>query len=315
LAAARVKALSSTQILERLEQRLGLLTGGARDLPERQRTLRGAIEWSYDLLSDGERQLFARLSVFRGGCTLEAAEEVAEADLDTLQSLVDKSLLRHTDERYWMLETIREFAGEKLEESRDAEELRRRHAQYYLSLATRLEPYVPVEKEWLDSLEAEHDNIRAALDGLQAQGDAELALQLAESVWRFWKMRGHQAEARRRFETLLALEPAPTAARGHALSAAAAMAVDNCEYKAGRLCAEEALTIHREHDDAWGIARSFYMLGYAAIESGDFETARPLFEETVRLMVELGYEQYVGMATFNLAWAFDGQPPPRAGDR
>ena len=300
-----MKALSSAQILERLEQRLGLLTGGARDLPERQRTLRGAIEWSYELLTEEEQRLFARLSVFRGGCTLEAAEEVCEADLDTLQSLVDKSLLRHTDERYWMLETIREYAAEKLEESGEAEELRHQHAQHYLSLATQLEPYVPVEKEWLDSLEAEHDNVRAALDDLPAQGDVELALQLAESVWRFWKMRGHQPEAQRRFEKLLALDPTPTAARGHALNAAAGMAVDNNEYEVGRLLADEALGIHREREDAWGIARSVYMLGYAAIESGDFARAKPLFEETVRLMAELGHEQYVGQATFNLAWACD----------
>jgi predicted ATPase/class 3 adenylate cyclase len=305
LAAARVKALSSAQILERLEQRLPLLTGGARDLPERQRTLRGTIEWSYELLNEEEQTLFAGLAVFRGGCTLEATEEIAEADLDTLQSLVDKSLLRFTDGRYWMLETIREYAAEKMQQSGDAQELRRRHAQHFLSLATQLEPFVPVTKEWLDEVEREHDNVRAALDGLPTQGDIELALQLAESVWRFWKMRGHQPEAQRRFETLLALEPTPTPARGHALNAAAGIAVDNGDYEVGRLFAEEALDIHREHEDAWGVARSVFMLGYAAIESGDFPSAKPLFEETVQLMVELGHEQYVGQATFNLAWACD----------
>ena len=117
LAAARIKALSPEQILERLEQRLPLLTGGARDLPERQRTLRATIEWSHDLLQESEQRLFARLAVFRGGCTLDAAEDICDADLDTLQSLVDKSLLRHNEERYWMLETIREYATEKLDES------------------------------------------------------------------------------------------------------------------------------------------------------------------------------------------------------
>ena len=129
LAAARVKALSSTQILERLEQRLPLLTGGARDLPERQRTLRATIEWSYELLAPEEQQLFSRLAVFLGGCTLEAAEEVAEAELDTLHSLVDKSLVRHIGERYWMLETIREYAGERLRASGDLEVTERRHAR------------------------------------------------------------------------------------------------------------------------------------------------------------------------------------------
>jgi predicted ATPase/class 3 adenylate cyclase len=155
LAAARVKALSSAQILARLEQRLPLLTGGARDLPERQRTLRGAIEWSYDLLSEGEQRLFARLAVFRGGCTLEAAEGVADADLDTLQSLVDKSLLRHTDERYSTLETIREYAGERLEESGGADEIARRHAEHFLELAEEAEPHLQSGDPtlWLERLE------------------------------------------------------------------------------------------------------------------------------------------------------------------
>src|SRR6185503_6798693 len=145
LAAARVKALSTQQILERLDQRLPLLAGGARDVPERQRTLRATIEWSYELLNDDEQQLFARLGVFRGGCTLEAAEDVADADVDTLQSLVDKSLLRRTDDRYWMLETIREFAAEQT-----GEESRRRHAAYFLELAEAAEPHLPAyQREWV----------------------------------------------------------------------------------------------------------------------------------------------------------------------
>src|SRR5205807_362777 len=135
LAAARVKALTSAQILERLEQRLPLLTGGARDLPERQRTLRATIEWSYGLLTPEEQQLFARLAVFRGGCTLEAAEKVAGADVDTLQSLVDKSLIRHMRDRYWMLETIREYAAERLIETPDASDVERRHADFFIALA------------------------------------------------------------------------------------------------------------------------------------------------------------------------------------
>ena len=139
LAAARTKALSSIQILARLEQRLPLLTGGARDLPERQRTLRATIEWSHELLSTGEQTLFARLAVFRGGCTLEAAEDICNADLDTLQSLVDKSLLRHNEERYWMLETIREYATEKLEESDKARDLRDRHAAHFLAFVEEVE--------------------------------------------------------------------------------------------------------------------------------------------------------------------------------
>ena len=303
LAAARVKALSPSQILERLEQRLRLLTGGARDLPERQRSLRGAIEWSYELLNEDEQRLFSRLSVFRGGCTLQAAEEICEADLDTLQSLVDKSLLRHTEERFWMLETIREYATERLEESGEADTLYVNQAQWLLALGESLEPFVPVAKKWLDAVEPEHDNLRAALDRLPGLGETQLALELAESVWRFWKMRGHQAEAERRLETLLAADRTPTGVRAHVLNAAAGMAVDNGRYELGRQQAEEALVIHRRLGDAWGIARATFMLGYAAIESGVFAAAKPLFEETLELMKELGHEQYVGMAVFNLAWA------------
>ena len=304
LAAARVRMLSPEQLLERLSQRLDLLKAG-RGVDPRQQTLRATIEWSHELLAAEEQQLLARLSVFRGGCTLEAAEEVCEADLDTLQSLVDKSLVRVRDgERFWMLETIREYAGERLEGSGEAERLRRRHAEHLLELARELPPHAPAEKEWLDTVDREHDNIRAALDRLPAQGEPELALDLAESVWRFWKMRGHQPEGRRRLETLLAAVQSATPARGHALNAAAAMAVDTADYAAGRRYAEEALAIHRQHDDAWGIARSLFMLGYSAIESGDFQAAAPLFEETFQHMSALGHEHYAGMATFNLAWAY-----------
>jgi hypothetical protein len=140
--------------------------------------------------------------------------------------------------------------------------------------ARSLEPYAPVTKEWLDSLDSEHDNIRVTLDRLPRQGETQLALALAEAVWRFWKMRGHQSEAQRRLESLLSVDEEPTVARGHALNAAAGMAVDNGQYETGRLYAELALAIHRGHGDAWGVARSTYMLGYAAIESDDFEAAK-----------------------------------------
>jgi predicted ATPase len=308
LAAARTALFSPEQLLERLSERLDLLKG-ERDADPRQQTLRATIEWSHDLLPAEEQVLFRRFAVFAGGCTYEAAEEIAGADPDTLQSLLDKSLVRRRESelgpRYWMLETIREYASERLEASGEADDVLRRHAKYYLARAQELEPYVPVTREWLDRLEAEHDNIRAALDRLQAAGDTQLALRLAEAVWRFWKVRSHPPEAQRRFESLLAGDTSPTAARGHALNAAAGMAVDNSDYATGRAYAEEALAIHREQGDRWGIARSVYMLGYAAIESGDFETARPLFEEAVRLMAELDADHFVSRATFNLAWALE----------
>jgi predicted ATPase len=171
LAAARAKALSPAQILARLSQRLDLLKGG-RDADPRQQTLRATIEWSYDLLSDPEQQLFARLSVFSGGCTLEAAEEVCGCDVDTLQSLVEKSLLRFSNERYWMLETIRDYARE-LEEPGKAEEVRQRHTQHFLTLAEDAEPHLRGnDRRWLERLEHEHDNLRTALDRLEEAGMA-----------------------------------------------------------------------------------------------------------------------------------------------
>jgi predicted ATPase/class 3 adenylate cyclase len=284
LAAARVKVLSSTQILERLEQRLPLLTGGARDLPERQRTLRGAIAWSHELLSVEEQRLFARLAVFLGGCTIEAAEDVCDADLDTLQSLLDKSLLRHTDERYWMLETIREYAGERLEESGEADELRRRHAEHFLALAEEAEPHLRGNpKEWLDRLEAEHDNLRAAFDSLEASGESQLVLRLAGALWRFWHDRSHFVEGHRRLESAVAADERPTAARAKALIGAAGKATDARDYATARLRAEEALAINETLADVLGIAQSRFMLGYASVEEGDFERARPIFEQCARL--------------------------------
>jgi predicted ATPase len=156
LAAARVKILTTEQLLARLDRRLPLLTGGPRDAPERQRTLRATIEWSYELLDEHERGLFARLAVFTGGWTLEAAEQVCEADLDTLQSLVDKSLARTEDGRFRMLETIREFAAERLAESSQSEELLSRHAAYYLAHTERAEPELTGAEQqvWLERLAA-----------------------------------------------------------------------------------------------------------------------------------------------------------------
>jgi predicted ATPase len=304
LAAARTRVLSPAQILERLSSRLDLLKGG-RDAEARQQTLRSTIAWSHDLLDPDEQRLFARLAVFRGGWTLEAAERVVQADIDVLQSLVEKSLVRHVDERFSMLETIREYAAERLKESGEAESLWREHAEWLLDLGRELPVDHQVSREWLDALEREQDNVRAALDRLEPLGETQLALKLAESQWRFWKTRGYTSEGRRRLEGLLAADPRPTAARAHALNAVAGLAVDTGDAETGRRQADEALAIHRQNEDAWGVARSIYMLGYAAIESGDFATARPLFEEAMQRMEDLGADHYVHMAAFNLAWTYE----------
>jgi predicted ATPase/class 3 adenylate cyclase len=307
LAAARASVLSPKQILERLSGRLDLFRGG-RDADPRQQTLRATIEWSYELLAPEEQRLFAHLAVFRGGCTLDAAEDVVDADLDTLQSLVDKSLLRCSDERFWMLETIRDYAAERLEASGEAEELGRRHADHFLGLAEEAEPNLVREfsNEWLDRLEREHDNLRAALDQLEASGESELALRLAGAVSEFWDERGHLAEGRRRLERALVADGRPTTARARALNGAAALALNGGDAAGARLLAEEGLALHRKLGDQRGTAESALQLGGAVGNEGDFETAKRLLDESVRLFRELGDQHSALAATRYLAWAYHG---------
>jgi predicted ATPase len=212
LAAARAKILTPEQILERLGSRLDLLTGGARDAPERHRTLRSTIEWSYDLLDEEERALFARLAVFGGSFSIEAAEAVVDADLDRLSSLVDKSLLRETGEgRFFMLETLKEFAAERLQESGETKTFRSRHAEWALRLAEEAEPQLEGRAEqptWLDKLERERDDIRTASTTLRELGRAGDALRLATALWRLWLMRGPIAEGKHFVAAALASAPA-----------------------------------------------------------------------------------------------------------
>jgi predicted ATPase/class 3 adenylate cyclase len=305
LAAARVKALSGAQILERLERRLPLLTGGARDLPERQRTLRATIEWSHELLSEVEQRLFARLSVFAGGCTLEAAEEVADADVDTLQALVDKSLLRHTGERFWMLETIREYAIEQLDVLAEADEVRDRHAEHFLALAEKAEPHVQKNpEEWLERLEADNDNFRAALDRLETAGKSQRALRLAGALASFWEA-GHLTEGRQWLESLLCGDARPTSARAKALAGASLMARQSGDAETARRRAEEALALHRELGNVWGTADAGEMLGLALADEGDFSSARQLFDDSAQLFREAGDEASALFATRLLGWMYE----------
>ncbi len=216
LAAARVKLLSPDAILARLTHQLAALGTGSRDLPERQQTLRGAIAWSYDLLGEGERRLLERLSVFRGGIALEAAEAVCgddqgtgADDLDGLSELADQSLVRVLEgdqPRFAMLDTIREYAGEQLVARPEAADVRGRYLAWFLALAQRAAPELSGmdQRAWLDKLELEHDNLRAALERAAADEDAETAIGIAFALWRFWQMRGHLNEARRRLDALAA---------------------------------------------------------------------------------------------------------------
>jgi len=303
LAAARTSVLSPAQILERISKRLDLLKGG-RDADPRQATLRATIEWSYELLDEADKTLFARLAVFAGGCTLEAAEEVADADLDTLQSLVGKSLVRRTQDRFWMLETIREYAAEWLEASGEADEFRRRHARHFLALSEEPEPIQRAEyTSWHDGLEREHDNLRAALHQLEASGDTETVLRMAGALRDFWEIGGHLTEGRRRLERALDDDDRPTAARARALNAVCELAGAMGHDPAVRRWAEEALALNRRIGDAWGIAYASRLLALCAAEEGDFASARELAAEGVGLFERLGDERYTMASTRVLAWA------------
>ncbi|HEU6445858.1 MAG TPA: tetratricopeptide repeat protein, partial [Gaiellaceae bacterium] len=256
---------------------------------------------------DGDEQrLFARLAVFRGGCTLESAEDACDADLDTLQSLVDKSLVRVREtDRFWMLETIREYAAEQLEASGEGQELRRLHAEHFLALAEEAEPYArQVDAGWLDRLDRELDNLRAALDWLETAGETQLVLRLAGALDDFWVAKGHIAEGGRRVEAALAADESPTAARAKALNAAADLAVGHAAVAHARLRAEQALLLHRQLGDDWGAAGSLFLLGHAAADDQDYETARALWEESLELWRNEGDRHYTLMATRMLGWAY-----------
>jgi tetratricopeptide (TPR) repeat protein len=293
--------MTTQQILERLDQRLPLLTGGARDLPERQRTLRATIEWSYELLDASEQQLFTRLGVFRGGCTLEAAEAVAGADLDTLQSLVDKSLLRHSGDRYWMLETIREFAAERMDDN-----VPERHAEYFLARAEGAEPHLRADDpEWVSRLAADLDNVRAALDRLEQTGQTQAVMRFLGAAARLWYLRSLWRESLQRLESALAADERPTTARAKVLRAAGAMAVVNGDFETARHHIEQSLELNAAIGDPQGLAYSRFLLGFAAAEEGDFARARAPLEQSLHEFRTLGDDHLEGIVAYNLAWAYD----------
>src|SRR4029077_923431 len=203
----RIKVLSTEQILQRLGHRLTLLTSGFRDAPDRQRTLRATIDWSHQLLDDGERSLFARLAVFAGGWTLEAAEEVCDAGVDALEGLVSKQLVTHTKARFGMLETIREYAGERLDESGERPPLAERHSQYFLALAERVEHDVQRGEAAAFAERTDEDaNLRLVLDRFISTGDGAREMQLVAAIWEFWFVRGRWEETRRMLMHALAAD-------------------------------------------------------------------------------------------------------------
>jgi predicted ATPase/class 3 adenylate cyclase len=303
LAARRANVLSPTQILERLGARLDLLTGG-RDAEARQRTLRATIEWSHDLLEPAEQALFGHLAVFSGGAMLEAAEEVCEADLDVLGSLVDKSLVRYDRERFWMLETIRQFAMERLEASGEAERVRRRHIEFFLALAESAnlttEALETGAGQRQEAVLAEEENVRAALDHA-TETDPELGLRLAVALEQFWVTR--HAEGIRRLETLVPLArdaPPELMARGLRVFGGA------CDIGGDVDRAEEqylrSLALYESLGDEWGQVHLLHRLGVVAILRGDREGARWRAEECLARARAGGFRLLQAEALGNLAW-------------
>jgi predicted ATPase/DNA-binding winged helix-turn-helix (wHTH) protein len=296
LAAARTRVLSPATMLDRLQSRLQLLTGGALDLPERQQTLRKAIDWSHELLNDAEQKLLRRLSVFVGGCTLEAAEAVCNTarDLDIdlfegLSSLVDKNLIQKSDEplpepRFEMLETIREYALERLTASGEESATRRAHAAYCLVLAEEGNPELkPAERaNWLSRCDIEIDNFRSALDWLFQTHELGWGLRLCIALFRFWDMREHLTEGRARLETILQLTGSgfvkERAKIGHFLGALTTALGD---FSAAERFLQKSLHLYQELGDDWGTAASLNALGVSARDRGDYALAQEYFERSL----------------------------------
>lgn len=316
MAAARVRALSVGQIAMRLDDRFWLLTRGRRTRLPHHQTLRAAVDWSYNLLTEAERALFNRLSVFAGGFALEAAEAVGAGDgleayavLGLVTRLVDKSLVAVEEVadgkmRYRLLETLRQYGRERLAASGEVEDTRCRHAAYFLALAEASEPALegPEQAMWLDRLEVEHDNLRAALRWARESEDADTGLRLAGALWPFWAVRGYWGEGWEWLTGLLALPGAAerTAVRATALNGAGAMAYYRGDYTTVRSLWEESLAIRRELGDTAGIARSLNNLGAVAREEGDYDTARALWEESLAIKRELGDKPGIAVSFCNL---------------
>ena len=289
LAAARSKLLAPGEILERLEREPNLLPSGPRDAPARQRTLAATIHWSYDLLPPAERLAFARLGVFSGGCTLEAAENVCGITLESLGALVDNNLLRRRDSRFTMLETVRHFAVERLEDA-GAAELRKRHAEWLTELAETMAERTTGGEDattWLDRIQPEHDNIRAAL-AWSIEEEPELALRLASSLRLFWEVRGHFSEGGRWLEEALQrATDVPPLVRLRAVSASGAIAFRVGEHELARERFTAALELARELEDGLWIARALSDVGTVAAVLEEFDEASVLLEESAALFREL----------------------------
>ncbi len=348
LAAARVRILPPETMLSRLENRLELLTSGPRDAARRHQALRDTIGWSFELLDDDQRELFRRMGAFVGGCTLDAIEEVGAADLDTVAALVDHSLVRSEGDRFVMLETIREYAADVLAERADSETIRRRHAAHYVALAEAAGPRLtgPDQARSRGALEADRDNIRAALRFSLDHGDVDTALRLCASLWRFWLDRGYLSEGRVWLDEALSASGASSSLRARVLTGDGVLSHYQGDYaRADDLCREalalsrsldddraaadaltglavvrrslgdyaeaealyrEALASYERLGDEAGVVRALDRLGIALAVAGDNERARPLFERALELSRGLGDSNGIALALHGLAFV---RPP------
>lgn len=322
LAAARIKLLSPQAMLPRLESRLKLLTGGARDLPERHQTIRGAIAWSYDLLNEEEMKLFRRLAVFVVGFTLEAVESVCDAagdsELDVLnavESLINKSLLQQKEPaegepRFAMLETIREYGLEQLEASGEAIHIRRQHADFFLKLAERAEPELqgPWQAAWLERLEGDHDNLRVALQSSIEAGALETAARISNALWQFWRVHGHLREGRRWLDEVLGgSSKLSSSVQAKTLNEAGDLARFRGDYALATALLEESLTLQRELDDKQGIGIVLWHTGKLMTEQGDYARATACLEGALVLLRALGDKWNVAMSLLILGNVASGQ--------
>jgi predicted ATPase/class 3 adenylate cyclase len=303
LAAARASVLSPGQILERLSDRLDLLKGG-RDADPRQQTLRATIEWSYELLTDDEKQLLARLAVFAGGCRLEAAEEVADANIDTLQSLVEKNLLRHTDGRFWMLEMIREFSFEQLVDSGEASMLRRRHASWFLEVAQREDARLRAgepEEGPVAVLEEEIDNLRAALGFGLESGDTKLVRGITATLPMYWIVRGRMMEGRSWLERALALDDVEDETRRRLLSALGTIAYSQGDHPRAIAASDEAAALAASLGGGTDRLDLLREQAFAALRKRDFESAETLFRDRLAVAVAVDNGVAISSCRLNLA--------------
>lgn len=316
LAAARAKLLSPDALLARFDRRLDVLSKGARDLPDRQRTMRDTIAWSYDLLEPEEQRLFADLAVFVGGATLETVFAVAGEDeapldafdgLELVESLADKSLLRiierDDEQRLLMFETIRDYARERLDIEGNAQAIGERHARYFLRLAEEAEPLLAKaeQTDWMRRIEAEQANIRGGISWFRQHGHSATALQLTSALWRFWWLRGDMSEGRNLLESLLREAPeADASIRAKALNAAGILADSQGDWMAAQHLHEEGLRLSRDAGDARGVAWALNNLGVVATNQGLFDLARSYLEENLLVAEQSGDLASVATALLDL---------------